>query len=84
MNVQPGTNAPATIDGIPYSGHAQDEMQSDGITPTAVEDALDTGQQYPSSKDPNAVISYSPENNISVVKDINTGTIITVTRGRSR
>ncbi|WP_232428416.1 DUF4258 domain-containing protein [Burkholderia ubonensis] len=43
MDVKPGTNSPATIGGISYSGHALDEMQSDGIVPSVVKNAIETG-----------------------------------------
>ncbi len=47
LNVPPGTNAPATIGGREYSGHAIDRMQSQGITPSAVQGAIATGTATP-------------------------------------
>ena len=47
LNVQPGTNPPATINGLNYTGHALDQMQSRGIMPSVVEDTIRTGTQSP-------------------------------------
>lgn len=49
--VAPGTNADRAIDGISYSGHALDEMQSEGITPSVVKDAIENGSKVPSYGD---------------------------------
>jgi len=43
INVPKGINSPETIDGVDYSGHALDQMQGRGITPTTVQDAIDNG-----------------------------------------
>jgi hypothetical protein len=40
MDVPRGTNAPGNIGGRQYTGHAFDQMQGRGITPSAVEHAL--------------------------------------------
>ncbi|WP_176358083.1 hypothetical protein [Mycobacterium persicum] len=42
MDVRPGTNAPTTIDGRSFSGHALDQMQGRGIPVSVVENALQT------------------------------------------
>ena len=47
MTVQPGANSPAAINGIDYTGHALDQMQSRGLTPTVIEDTLSRGVQTP-------------------------------------
>ena len=47
MTVQPGTNAPTTIGGRDYLSHALDQMQSRGVTPSAVENAVQNGQVSP-------------------------------------
>jgi len=44
MDVAPGINSPAEIDGIQYSGHALDQMQGRGLTPSIVQDALENGE----------------------------------------
>jgi RHS repeat-associated protein len=38
--VEPGTNAPANINGVQYTGHALDQMQSRGMMPSVVEDTI--------------------------------------------
>ena len=47
MNVRRGTNGPEVIGGRSYSGHALDEMQADGIPPSAVENTIQTGTTSP-------------------------------------
>jgi hypothetical protein len=81
MDVPPGTNAPATIDGTPFSGHALDEMQSDGIPVSVVQNALRNGLSAPSRG--GRTVFYDPDNHISVVQAAD-GTIITVTYGDRR
>jgi PPE family len=81
MDVPRGTNAPATIDGTAFSGHALDEMQSDGIPVSAVQNALRNGLSAPSRG--GRTIFYDPDNHISVVRAAD-GTIITVTYGDRR
>ena len=43
INVPRGTNAPTNIDGRTYTGHALDQMQGRGLTPSVVEDTLARG-----------------------------------------
>ena len=43
MNVPRGTNAPTTIGGRDFTGHAIDEMQGRGIMPSVVENAIQNG-----------------------------------------
>jgi RHS repeat-associated protein len=43
MEVTPRTNTPATIQGVDYSGHALDQMQGRGLTPTIVNDVIQNG-----------------------------------------
>ncbi|MGH9768139.1 MAG: RHS repeat-associated core domain-containing protein [Blastocatellia bacterium] len=47
MTVAPGTNAPATIGGRRYTGHALDQMQGRGLTPSVVEDTIARGAKTP-------------------------------------
>jgi hypothetical protein len=54
-------------------------MQSNGITPTAVENAIDFGRATvgrPTTR------YYDPENNISVIVSHDGGVVVTVSRGR--
>ena len=43
MNVPRGTNAPTTIGGREFSGHAIDQMQGRGIMPSVVENVIQNG-----------------------------------------
>ena len=81
IDVRPGTNAPADIAGRQYSGHALDRMQSRGIPPSAVEDAIANSQ--PIAGRGGTTIHYSPENHISVVVGPG-GRVVTVGYGRFR
>src|SRR5262249_27549236 len=40
---QPIRNAPETIGGRDYTGHALDQMQNRGLTPTVIENTINTG-----------------------------------------
>jgi Flp pilus assembly pilin Flp len=50
MNVPGGTNTPSTIGGRKYTGHALDQMQGRGVTPTAVENAVQHGARSPGNR----------------------------------
>jgi hypothetical protein len=50
MDVKPGTNQPEVINGRDYSGHALDQMQSEGIPPSAVENTIQNGTPGPGSQ----------------------------------
>jgi hypothetical protein len=50
LTVPPGTNAPATIGGRNFTGHALDQMQSRGFTPTVVENAIQHGARTPGNQ----------------------------------
>jgi len=47
IEVARGTNSPAIIDGVEYTGHAQDQMQGRGVMPSAVSDTIGRGAQTP-------------------------------------
>jgi hypothetical protein len=81
IEIERGTNAPATIDGIPYSGHALDRTQGRGIPPSVVQDTISTGQASPGN-DPATTVYYSPTNNVMVVVDTLTGRVVTVRQGK--
>jgi uncharacterized protein RhaS with RHS repeats len=80
LDVTPGTNSPTTIDGIDYSGHALDQMQGRGFTPSVVEDTINNGQQFP-TKDPDTVVYYNSSNNVSVYVGKSSGKVVTVRNG---
>jgi len=78
LNVPRGTNGPASIGGRSYGGHALDEMQSEGLTPSVVDDAIVHGQVSVGGS--GRVAYYSPGNNITVITESD-GKIVTVTSG---
>ena len=47
LQVPPGTNKPATIDGRDYTGHALDRMQERGFTASVIEDTISRGTRMP-------------------------------------
>ncbi|ESS73629.1 hypothetical protein MGMO_15c00500 [Methyloglobulus morosus KoM1] len=75
MDVPRGTNAPTNIDGRDYTGHALDQMQGRGLTPTPVEDAIRNGQSSPGNQPGTTV--HSGDNGVTVVTGEN-GQVITV------
>ena len=79
----PPRNDPATIDGVPYSGHALDEMQNRGLFPSLTGQAIQNGLQGP-SKYADTSVFYDPLNDVSVVRDNTTGNVITVIPGDHR
>ncbi|VAZ60541.1 hypothetical protein LAUMK7_02955 [Mycobacterium kansasii] len=81
MDVPRGTNAPATIDGTSFSGHALDEMQSDGIPVSVVQNTLRNGLSAPSRG--GTTVFFDPVNNVSVVQAAS-GRIVTVSFGDLR
>lgn len=81
MDISNGTNSPGNINGRNYSGHAFDEMQSDGIPPSVVSNTIGNGVQV-AGKRPGTTAYYDQINNITVVTNSSNGTVITVSRGR--
>jgi hypothetical protein len=77
MGVPRGTNAAEEIDGISYSGHALDEMQSEGFTPSIAKDAIEHGQETTGKS--GRVAYYSKANNITVITA--NGRVVTVSSG---
>ena len=69
-------NSSSIIGGREYTGHALDSMQSRGIMPSAVEDAIQTGTKR---LEGNAITYLSTHNKLRVVTDAQTGRVITVT-----
>ncbi len=76
----PPRNPPGEFNGVPYTGHAFDQLQNRGIPPSAVDQALQSGIQSPGNE-PGTVQSYDPINNLTVVTDQATGNVITVRKG---
>lgn len=79
MKVTPGTNVPTVINGLPYSGHAIDQMQSRGIPPSVIDDAISHGETYPGYR--GITIHHSIENNVSVLLN-SEGKVVTASYGR--
>lgn len=79
INIPRGTNASGAVGGRPYSGHAFDQMQGRGITPSVVDDAINDRVMV-SGADGSSIF-YSSANNISVVVSSD-GRVITVGYGQ--
>ena len=79
LEVPRGTNEPTTIGNTYFTGHALDEMQSDGITPSSVFDTIQNGNSY-SGRYPGTLRFFSSSNNMTVITN-NSGAIVTVYRG---
>ena len=80
MKVVRGTNSPKIISNRYYTGHALDQMQGRGITPTVVENTISVGKKITNA---NKVLYYDSVNNISVITNSN-GSIITAYRGKAK
>jgi len=72
-------NAPATINGRDYSGHAIDRMQERGFVPSVVENAIKNGT--PTAGRDATTIFTDIINNIRVIVDSATGRVITIIPG---
>jgi hypothetical protein len=70
-------NAPTTINGVPYSGHAVDMMQARGIPPSVVKNTITNGIPSPGNK-LGTTAYQDPTNGIKVVTNTDTGKVITV------
>ncbi|WP_036288262.1 RHS repeat-associated core domain-containing protein [Methylosinus sp. PW1] len=79
INVVPGTNAPASINGIDYTGHALDQMQGRGLTPSVVGNTIGQGTAYPTGTGTTGY--YDAVNNVRVIINSVTGKVITVIPG---
>jgi filamentous hemagglutinin len=75
-------NTQELINSRAYSGHALDEMRTQGIMPSVVENAIRNSDGILSSKVLNNLIHYDSVNNISVVVDNATGRVVTTSIGR--
>jgi hypothetical protein len=75
LDVADGTNKPEAIGGRDYGGHALDQMQGRGVTPTPVEDTIQNGTQTPGNK-PGRIVHTSQDGRLKVVTE--GGKVITV------
>ncbi|CAB3748830.1 hypothetical protein LMG29739_00603 [Paraburkholderia solisilvae] len=76
---QPTRNAAANVDGTDYAGHALDRMQDRGLTPSVIQNAIETGVATPSRG--GATVFYDSTNNVSVVTN-SSGKVVTVKYGK--
>jgi hypothetical protein len=76
----PARNSPGEFNGTPYSGHAFDQLQNRGISPSVADQAIRSGVPSPGNT-PGTTRFYDPVNNISVIRDNASGTVITVRPG---
>jgi hypothetical protein len=76
---QPTRNAPATIGGRSYSGHALDQMQNRGIPPSVVDNTIRNGVQFPTRAGTTGY--YDSVNGVRVITNSSTGTVVTVIPG---
>lgn len=78
MDVPRGTNAPGSVGGIEYSGHAFDQMQGRGLTPSVVRNTIEHGASSPGRN--GATVHYDSVNNTTVITN-QSGRVITVYPG---
>jgi len=74
---QPSRNKATTIGNREYTGHALDQMQNRGLTPTVVEDTISSRNYVGPGNRPNTKIYYSPENGVRIVTN-DQGHVVTV------
>src|SRR5262249_31419963 len=78
---QPNRNAPGELRGIPYSGHAFDQMQNRGLPPIVADHTMRSGILLPGDT-PNTFKLYDPVNGVVVIRNRDTGNVVTVMRSR--
>ncbi len=76
MKTVPRPNEPGMIGSREVSGHGFDQMQSRGVTPTIVEEAIAIGDKIPAKHDRTMYVDR--KNGIAVVVENRTGTVVTV------
>lgn len=77
--VGPTSNAPASVNGVNYSGHALDQMRNRGYTPSVIENALNNNVKT-FARNGNFQTS-DPINNLRVITNSN-GRVMTVIPGK--
>ncbi|MBD2095673.1 hypothetical protein H6F90_10955 [Trichocoleus sp. FACHB-591] len=80
LQVEPGTNKPGIIGNREYSGHALDQIQGRGLTPSVVENTVRVGQETP-GKRPGTTAYYDPTNHVTVIVNSTSGRVITAATG---
>jgi len=74
-------NQPARINGRDYSGHALDQMQNRGFTPSVVDQAIKTGAQFPTKPGSGTKGFYDAVNDVRVIVNSTNGRVVTVIPG---
>ncbi|NJM99049.1 MAG: hypothetical protein HC800_19590 [Phormidesmis sp. RL_2_1] len=64
--LQPTQNQPGVVNGREFSGHAFDQMRNRGLTPTVVENAIQTGTRSPGNT-PGTTSIYDQANNVTAI-----------------
>jgi adhesin HecA-like repeat protein len=80
LQILGGANTKQVLNGIVYTGHALDRMQSQGIMPSVVENAIRNGQKVDGKKI-GTMAYYDKINNLTVIMNKKTHSIITVKYG---
>ena len=76
-------NAPTTIGGRQYSGHAIDQMQARGVPPSVAENTIQHGVPgRPQPVGSGTTSHFDSVNNITVITDTASGRVVTVFPGR--
>ncbi|WP_342322975.1 hemagglutinin repeat-containing protein [Kosakonia sp. BYX6] len=81
LNVIDGSNKPMTINNRDYSSHSLDRMQRQGITPTVVENTI-RPENAVAGKRIGTTAYYDSKNNITIITDTKSGTVVTVDYGK--
>ncbi len=81
-------NAPENIGGRDYSGHALDQMEDRGFTPSIVEETIENGDRTlrppAGSRHEGTTARHHTENNHTVVTSDETGRVVTTFKGKPR
>jgi RHS repeat-associated protein len=73
---QPVRNAPTEVNGRTFTGHALDQMQNRGLTPSVVENTIQNGMPSPGNT-PGTTRFFDPVNNTTAIVDSASGRVIT-------
>ena len=72
-------NVPEIINGRSYSGHALDQMEERGLTPTIIDNTIETGETFP-GRYPDTTAYYDKINKVTVIVN-KEGRVITAHKG---
>lgn len=74
-------NSSTIINGRPYAGHALDQMQNRGFTPSIIQNVIKNGS-LKLGKRPNTLAHYDAINDITVITNSQNGRVITTSFGK--